>query len=85
MIHRSCEIAVGKGDSSERFSAQDLSRRGLPIQTKEKPWLRTKVGVPPTIKNDAGNISLRVKSVRGKHRGHLLADLPFIVAEPGAE
>ena len=85
MIHRSGKIAVGKGDSAERFSAQDFSRRRLSIQTKEKAWLRTEVGVPPTVENDAGDISLRVKSVAGKHRCHLLADLPFVVAKPSAE
>jgi hypothetical protein len=41
MIHRSGKIAVGKGDSAERFPAQDFSRRRLSIQTKEKTWLRT--------------------------------------------
>ena len=79
MIHRSGKIAVGKGDSAERFSAQDLSRRRLSIQTKEKAWLRTEVGVAPAVENDAGGITLRVKSVAGEHCGHQLADLPFIV------
>ena len=37
MVHRSGEIAVGKGDPAEGFPAQDLSGRGLAIQTKEKP------------------------------------------------
>ena len=85
MIHRSGEIAVGKGDAAEWFSAQDLSRGWLSIQTKEKAWLGTEISVPPAVENDAGDISLRIKSVAGKHGGHLVADLPFIVAKPGAE
>src|ERR1700691_2824409 len=41
--------------------------------------------MPPTVENDAGDISLRVESVAGEHRGHLLADLPFIVTKPSAQ
>jgi hypothetical protein len=41
--------------------------------------------VPQAVEYDAGDIPLRVKSVGGKHRGHLLADLAFIVAKSSAE
>ena len=75
------EIGIGKGNASEGGAAQDLARRRLAVLAEEKSRLRTAIGVPPAVEDDAGDIALGVEARSGEHLGKLLARLSFIIDE----
>src|SRR5579864_6372135 len=85
MIHRSSKIGICKGNPSKRSVPQNLAGCGPAIAAKEKPGLRTEIGVPPAVEDDPGDIPPRVKARAVKHLSKLFAEPPLIVLERGPD
>jgi hypothetical protein len=57
VIHHSCQIGIGKRDSSERSGTQNASWSWLAAAAKKESRLGIQVGMPPTIQDDTGNVT----------------------------
>ena len=81
MIHRAGQICICERDAAKRRASQGFSRRGLPVDPKEKPGLRIQIRVSPAIQNDSCDIALCIEASGSEHDGELLADSSFVIAE----
>src|SRR5512133_305762 len=85
VIHDPGQIGIRKCDSTERRISQDVARRGLSIFAEKESWLRTQVGVTPTVENDARDIALCVEAGSREHFAELLTNAPFIFTKGSGE
>src|SRR4030095_8957360 len=81
MVHRAGKIGVRKCNATVRATTQDVTRGGLAVHAKEKPWLRIHVRVTPPIQDDPGNIAPRLEAARREHVGELLAKRALVLRE----
>ncbi len=81
MVHDAGEVGVGESDASEGSRTEDVARGGLAVFAKKESWLRVEIGVSPAIKNDSGDVSLRVESRAREHVSKLVANLLLILFE----
>src|SRR5437762_139871 len=65
------KVRIRKRDPAVRPIPQDIPRRRLAIDPKEKPRLRIHVRVAPAIENDAGDVPARIESPGSEHVGEL--------------
>ena len=85
MVHGAGEIGVRECDPAKRCAAQDLSRCGSSVFSKEKAGLRAQVCMTPAVQNDSRDVSLGVKPGAREHFTELFADSTFILPERGSE
>src|SRR5690242_35484 len=85
MIHGSGEIAMGKGNSSERSVAEGFARGGLSNEAEEESGLRINESMTKAVQNDSGDVALDVETRRPEHLVHLLANFPLILHKRSGE
>jgi len=81
VIRRSGKIGIRERDSTVWSIAQDIPRRRLAVEPKEKAGLRIDVGVPPPVQDDPGDATSRIESTRREHVTQLFAKSALILRE----
>src|SRR5207249_2199591 len=67
VVHRSGQVSVGEGNSTEGSHTKDFAGGWLSVLAEEKARLRTHVGVAPAVENDSGNIAAGIEPRPRKH------------------
>src|SRR5437667_559295 len=85
VVHRSGQVSVGEGNSTEGSATKDFAGCGLAVLAEEKARLGAYVGVAPAVENDPGNIAAGIEPRPRKHFDKLLTDRCLIFPETRGE